>query len=35
MKVDDPINHTLIILGSNLDSKSYPLMGKYPSLELL
>ena len=35
MLLNDPEHHRLELLGSNLDAKTYPLMGKYPSLELL
>jgi asparaginyl-tRNA synthetase len=35
MLVNDPEKHEVVIMGSNLDTKNYPLMGKYPSLELL
>ena len=35
MIVNDPTKHKIVILGENQDTKSYPFMGKYPSLELL
>ena len=35
MLLDDPTKHEVVIMGSNMDTKTYPLMGKYPSLELL
>jgi asparaginyl-tRNA synthetase len=35
MLVNDPANHEIVVMGSNMDTKNYPLMGKYPSLELL
>jgi asparaginyl-tRNA synthetase len=33
--VNDPAKHQVEILGENTDPANYPLMGKYPSLELL
>lgn len=35
MVVSDPEKHNVVVLGENTDAKSYPLMGKYPSLEFL
>ena len=35
MLVNDPDKHQIQILGENTDVANYPLMGKYPSLELL
>lgn len=33
--VNDPSKHSIEVLGENTDPANYPLMGKYPSLELL
>lgn len=35
MVLNDPEKHKIVVLGENTDPKTYPLMGKYPSLELL
>lgn len=35
MLLNNPEEHSFEIVGSNTDQKNYPLMGKYPSLELL